>query len=474
MNWLSFEDLLKIEDDPAFLEFRCSKTGYLLWPLVRTQFFRQLKSDLYYKHASLLAPVSSVPYRKVMSVFPRVLLQNIRQPQTQAEILVFGTGAGQFQRNGLWFNRITDYLVEASSISTTTVEGLVDWHLPKPRWNQKVSYWAPWHIAMLLTGRICSREEHSRQAREVLEYARHRALDLFGLSVSDQKIQMLTGVISRKIARLPIMRFAYRRMLEKVKPRLLLLEEGCYSDHGVLNHVAREMGVRIAEPQHGMISRGHDAYNYSPLLCKSEQYRSYLPNDFLSYGQWWNSQINVPVEKWVVGHPHYSEQAPSKETRAVEKKNILLLGDGIEFPMYLALAEELDSLLKGRYQVVLRPHPLERMQAYSRYPDGVVGNVIIDRNRDIYESLNSAYVVAGEVSTGLFEAIGIVPKVLLWETPKAKFCYPTHPFFGFSNALEFADAILSPDGGQIDVTQEDIWASGWRDNYQYYLKQALT
>ncbi|KPA96678.1 hypothetical protein [Pseudomonas asplenii] len=466
------KELLQIENDPAFLEFRCAKTAYLLWPLIRIQFFRQLISDLFYKHASLLAPVSVVPYKSILSVLTKSVFHNTCRQHGQSEILVFATGAGQFKRQGVWFNRITDYLVEASFRDVATVEGIVDWKFPEPRWNKKVNYWLPRNMLILLSGRMCSRMEHARQAREVLEYARARAFSLCGLSMSDQCVEMLVGVMSRKIARLSIMQSAYRRVLGRVKPRLLILEEGCYSDHGVLNSVAREMGVRVAEPQHGMISAGHDAYNYSSLLCNSEQYREYLPHDFLGYGRWWNDQINVPVEKWVIGNPHYSEQVRSLK-RGAGNKNILILSDGIEFSLYLTLAEELSSLLLGRYTVVLRPHPLERLQVHERFPGGLAGNVVIDRHQDIYESFAGSYAVAGEVSTGLFEAMGIVEKVFLWDTEKARFAYPVHPFFAFSNAQEFASAILSPEEGRLSVTQEDIWATDWKGNFQSYLEHVL-
>ncbi|MGY2285366.1 hypothetical protein [Pseudomonas gingeri] len=468
----TLEALLHIENDPTLFEFRCRKTAYLLWPLIRTQFFRQLMSDLFYKHSSLLVPASTTPYKNVMSVLQKSIFHNIRQQHSQSEILVFATGAGQFKRKGLWFNRITDYLVEASFRDVATIEGVVDWNIPEPRWNKNVSYWFPWHMLILLSGRVRSNAEHVRQAREILEYARARALSLHGLSISDQHIEMLVGVMSRKIARLSIMQTAYRRIFDRVKPRLLILEEGCYSDHGLLNSVARERGVRVAEPQHGMISAGHDAYNYSSLLCGSEKYREYLPHDFLGYGRWWNDQINVPVEKWIVGNPHYSERIFSLRKSAGDKA-ILILSDGIEFSLYLMLAEKLSSLLLGKYKVVLRPHPLERIQVHERFPDGLAGNVGIDRNRDIYDSFSSSSVVVGEVSTGLFEAIGIVEKVFLWDTAKARFSYPVHPFFEFSNAEELADAILSAEKGRLNIVQEEIWASDWKGNFQRYLEHVL-
>jgi hypothetical protein len=469
----SLHDLLEIENDPAFLEFRCARTGYLLWPLARQQFLRQLISDLYYKHASLLAPVGVVPARQMLTALPQVLLHNWRRGKLHGDVLVLGTGAGNFLRDGRWFNRITDYLALASPPDTVSIEGVVDGHVPEPRWNQRLGYWLPWQVAITLSGRLSLRNRHVASAQVVLGHARHRADAMLGLRISERSMQMLTGLVARKIARLPLMREAYRRMLEAVRPRLVLLEEGCYGDRGVFNHVAREMGVRVAEPQHGMVSGGHDAYCYAPLLRESESYRRYLPHDFLGYGRWWNEQINVPVSKWVIGHPHYSEHRRDLSEVAREQKDVLILSDGAEFALYLALADELGRLLGQRYRVVLRPHPLERERVYKDYPDGCAGAVVIDRHRDIYQSFASAYAVAGEVSTGLFEAIGLASKVLLWETPKARFSYPRHPFATFVDAKTFAEAILASAAGQSDAAPQDIWASDWRGNYRRYLEHAL-
>lgn len=470
----SLRDLLEIENDASFLEFSCPKTGYLLWPLIRQQFLRQLISNLYYKSAPLLTPVGPVPAGQAAMALPAAIMHNWRSgPMRRSDILVLGTGAGAFLREGRWFNRITDYFVQASPENTVSIEGVVDWHIPEPRWSDRVTYWLPWQVAIALKGRLSLQSEHTKSAYAVLNYARQRAQTLLGLRISDPQMQMLTDLVSRKIARLPLSLDIYRRMLEKIRPRLVINEEACYGDHGVFNHIAREMGVRVAEPQHGMVSGGHDAYCYASQLRENDSYQSYLPHDFLGYGRWWNEQINAPVNKWVIGHPHYSEQRIGLSQLAASEKNILILSDGIEFSKYLTLAIEVSSLLGGRYHVILRPHPLERARVYKRYPDGRAGLVTIDQHRDIYQSLANSYTVAGEVSTGLFEAIGIVRKILLWETPKARFSYPNHPFSSFVDAKTFAEAILSPDTTLKNVRQEDIWASNWRANYSDYLNHVL-
>lgn len=470
----SLEALLQIENDPVFLQFRCPATGHMLWPLVRNQFLRQLISDLYYQQAPLLAPVAPVPKRQAAASLARALRHNLRNRSMTGDILVMGTGAGHFQREGRWFNRITDYLVQASPADTVTVEGIVDWHVPEPRWNARVAYWLPWQGAITVAGRVLQRKAHSGMARDMLEYARLRASECLGLEIAESRMEMLVGMMARKLARLPLMDYAYRRLLERVRPRLLLLEEGCYGDRSPLNQIAREMGIRVAEPQHGMVSGGHDAYCYAPLLCASADYQQCLPHDFLGYGTWWNEQINAPLEKWVIGNPHYTEQRSDFRPTSGTQTDLLLLGDGIEFQLYLDLAQELAGMVGGSNRVVLRPHPLERAAVYRRFPDGRAGNVVIDTNRDIYTSFMAAYAVAGEVSTGLFEAMGIVPRVLLWETPKARFSYPRHPFASFMDARGFIEALQAQGDGRPSVESTDIWATGWVDNYKHYVTHVLS
>lgn len=473
MTLPSLEDLLQIENDSAFLQFHCPTTGLLLWPLARNLFLRQLISDLYYQQAPLLKPAPPLIRWRAITSLSRALRHNWLNDGLKGEVLVIGTGAGHFLREGRWFNRITDYLVEVSPTNTVTIEGVVDWHVPEPRWNGRVNYWLPWQGTISIAGRLLLRTTHLQVARDMLEHGRQRALKQLGLSISESQMDMLISVVARKLARLPYMYIAYRRVFERIQPRLILLEEACYGDRSPINQIAREMGIRVAEPQHGMVSGGHDAYCYAPLLRNSIDYQRSLPHDFLGYGAWWNDQINAPVEKWVIGHPHYSEQRRNITPVLSTQTDILLLGDGIEFQLYLDLAQELANLIGNRYRVVLRPHPLERAEVYRRFPDRRAGNVTIDSNRDIYSSFVTAYAVAGEVSTGLFEAMGIVSRVLLWETPKARFSYPRHPFSSFTNAKGFVEALLKPASLQSSVMETDIWAAEWAGNYQRYLMQAL-
>lgn len=472
-NRPSLEMILEIENDKTFLDFRCTKTGYLLWPLVRNQFFRILISDLYYNEAPLITEPIKGRYIKALKILPRVLFQNFSRRNLRGDILIMGTGAGHFESDGLWFNRITDYFSLASPSNTVTYEGILDWHIPEPRHNERSSYWLPWSMLIALAGKLLSRKKHVLVVDAMLDHARKRTKSILGLDISDDKIQLLLCMTVPKVARLSFMRWAYRRLLRRTSAKLVLVEQSCYGDYGIFNHVAREMGVRVAEPQHGMVSAGHDAYCFAPALLESDKYRLYLPHDFLGYGAWWNDQINAPVKKWVIGNPHYTEQRKRALPNNVSGKDILLLSDGIEFHLYLKLANELATYFNDEYRVVLRPHPLEKRRIYAEYSNGIADRVVIDKNQDIYQSFSTAHAVVGEVSTALFEAIGLVKKVFLWKTSKAVFSYPSHPFTSFQDVNDFILKFNDSQAGVVVIVQENIWAMNWNKNYKNYLNFAL-
>jgi len=465
-------ELLTIENDPAILEHRCPDTGLLTWPLLRNQFLRALASAMYYPGTQVIAPPAPGRYRRALAALPKTLWANgQRWSAMRGDILVMASGAGHFQRDGGSFNRITDYFALESIDDTVTVEGLMDWRVPPNPCNHRTYYFLPWQGRIDVLGKLRQRPRHAKAARELLEYARARAADT-GLQMAEGQATYLASMVATKIARLPAMLKTYRRLLGKVRPRLVLLEQGCYSDLGVFNLVARDLGIRVAEPQHGLISAGHDAYSYAPVLRESAEYRRYLPHDFLGYGDWWNRQINVPLTKWVVGHPHYIERLGSVARVSGDKRDILFLSDGFEFEKYVTLAAELKSRIGDRYRVLVRPHPLERARVRSRYGSEVSG-LLIDRQDDIYPSLAAASAVVGELSTGLFEAIGLADRTFIWATPKAMFSCPAHPFASFSECAELAELVLRPAHRLPSVEVESVWASGWQHNYRHYLEHAL-
>lgn len=469
----TLKDLLQIEDS-NILNFRCSKTGVLLWPLLRNQFFRILISRLYYNQQPLVAFAPAKKHFGLLRVIPQLFWYNLKFKQSNVDVLLFTTGAGHFLKKGIWFNRIADYFASAYQ-NSVNIERVVGQFIPEPRHQKKTYYWLFWQLITSGYGRIRVSKHHREMALQIINYASRCAEKTLGMPLTQDEISILVNITAPKIARLKLLIAVYRFFLKKFSPKLLLVEEGCYGDSGVLNWVAHEMGIRVAEMQHGMVSAGHDAYCFAEDICNSEEYRRYLPDDFLGYGDWWNAQINAPVKKWAIGNPHYAFQ---KEIfSGIVKPNrhdVLLLSDGIEFDQYLKLAKNLSVLPElQKHRIVLRPHPLEREAIMQRYPEGAVDGIMLDFGRDVYQSFASANTVLGEVSTALFEAVGLVDKVFIWKTPKAEFSYPEHPFLTFSNTHEFLDGFFQNQAILPDAVVKTIWTDHWQQNYRHYLEEVL-
>lgn len=466
---VGLHDILRAEDDAAILDFKCPESGYLLWPLARIQFLRFILSDLLY--GTTLINMSGRTHRQAaLTTLTRALVHNaVHSRRLTAPIMLMGTGLGHYRRDGLWFNRLADYFVAACPASVT-LEDFFEWRWPFPRHNQRVLFHAPIQVAGQLVGRLRMTRRHVELATELVGLVRARAKLYLDWDLGEARADYLIGALARHAAAIPLKRRAYQNLLSRTGVRLLLKEEGCYGPSSIVLAVAREMGIKSAEYQHGSVSSGNDAYNLSPILRNSPEYRKTLPDFFLGYGKWWNDQINVPVGKIVIGNPHRSEQVQGLAVPSDAQTDILLLGDGVDTERYLDFARELATSLGNRFRVVFRPHPLEREWVATNLPDWRAGSVWLDVNPDIYQSFLSAYAVVSEVSTGLFEAIGCAGRVFIWDTPKSRFCYPSHPFEAVASIEQLVARIEQPYMESSAVDPEDIWASGWRANYLRFLE----
>ncbi|MDP3283726.1 MAG: hypothetical protein Q8M56_04810, partial [Desulfobacterales bacterium] len=346
-------------------------------------------------------------------------------------IVLMATGARLIERNGSYFNCLSDYFVAAAPNQTFVIEDLFGWKWPFPRHHTNVLLHTPLRVEGALSGRLRT-GGYRESARALVNLVSQRAENMLGWNINEVRRQWLQNICTSGAASLLPRYRTYRSFFKKTNAHLLIKEEACYgsADNASAILAARHLGMVTAEYQHGAVSAGHDAYNYAPAILNDHRYRQIFPDYFLTFGSWWGEQINAPVQKVVIGNPHRSETLGASACVSEKEQHILVLGDGRETIRYLEFCERLTATLGSIAEVVFRPHPEERASVWAKYPDGFAGNVRVDAHQDIYSSFREAGSVVSEVSTGLFEAIGLVPKVFIWDTPKARFGFPVHPFQG--------------------------------------------
>jgi hypothetical protein len=172
-----------------------------------------------------------------------------------------------------------------------------------------------------------------------------------------------------------------------------------------------------------------------------------------------------------VGNPHRDYRLAQAGYQRRPKDTILILSDGTEFDIYLRLAKQLAPEAKRKgLKIVIRPHPLERPLVRSKHGERS-GDVLIDADDDLYASLATAHAVVSELSTGLFEAAGLADKLFVWDTPKARFGFPTFPFQAFRSSADLVQLLEDDRSGRLPASQVDaIWTPGWQKNYGDFLR----
>lgn len=466
----SLRDVLVIEDTADILDFKCEKTSISLWILIRNYFLREVISDILYKNSIVGTSHIGSSSSKALGSMARYTFHNLTKPVKAPEgVCIMPSGMGLRKQDGVWFNKLSDHFALAAPEVTCVIEDRFDWNWPFPRRFSNVMFHAPYQAAGVIWGRLKTSNNAYVQAERIVELAEGRANEYFGWRLKPARRSHLVRMFAGKIAALPFMFSMYQRLLASTQAKLLLKEEACYGTSAVVVAAARSLGMITAEYQHGLISSGHDAYNFAPTVRESSALKNCLPEYFLGYGDWWFDNMNAPVNKIAVGNPHRTSLIETMQPRS-EKSWLLVIGDGIDTEMFLEFAASLVAPARQLgLQVVFRPHPMERhLFEAGANPRG---GIQIDSHGEIYHSLACARAVIGEASTALFEASGVADAVFVWRTPKSRFNLPSHPFVAVSTAEQMmrelenqAHAVSGPQSGLI-------WAHEWRRNYLAFLKK---
>lgn len=467
-------DLLPIEDTPELLALHCPRTAIPAWPNIRVAFFRQIMADLLFGTGSIDPPAERRSWRAA-GVLGRAAAHNMAAMfggRLRSDVLINTEAIGDELREGRWYNRYVDPFGDLPLGQAVVMTDMFEWQWNWPRHNEHIVYHAPIQAGAVLAAKLPWASAAAMSLAEaVVALACDRAKALLDWEMGEQRQAAFTRWAARKIASLPFRYRAYRRLLQQVRPRLLLGSSGCYGIHAPLIAAARDLGILTAEYQHGAISAGHDAYNFAPAVFASEAYRRTLPQYLLTYGSWWSAQVSAPVDRVAIGYPARTAKLDRMPELPKDRRVVLILGDGIEFELYLDLSRELAQAVDGiGLQVVLRPHPMERSSVLERYGERI-GGVHLDMAPDIYTSFAHAHTVISELSTGLFEAVGLVDRIILLSTAKARFAFPSHPFAVAKSAQDVIGLMRGENSAAPKIDATELWAPDWSENYRRFLLQ---
>jgi len=237
------------------------------------------------------------------------------------------------------------------------------------------------------------------------------------------------------------------------------------ADMGVVTKRLKDNGITTVELQHGYVSPEHFAYNY-PVRSTRNIAKEYLPDYYLTFGEYWNEQIQTPSTAVAVGNPSFNIVRGTYENTFTEIPNsILIVSQGTVTPKMVEIAKYLSQAF-SRYTIFFKLHPGE-VPFTHRYEDlKKHHNIQIKTYDNIYELIASSEIIVGYDSTTLFEALAFSGKRIFILNNNL---VPDSLGYKFSSCEELRDAILDGESGYPSAQPSYFWEPNWKTNMSSFL-----
>jgi hypothetical protein len=274
-----------------------------------------------------------------------------------------------------------------------------------------------------------------------------------------------------KIYNLFICSMGLNNTLEKIyklidNKSLAYIHGGSYlSLEGIITKKLKQKGIITIECQHGYIGSTHSAYNF-PNNSIINKAKDYLPDYLLTYGDYWNENINSPSKKVAVGNPLLNDMV-NDINNSICNNTILIISQGIITDYMVNIAKFL-SINLPQYTIIFKLHPGE-VPFISRYIElNNYSNIHIKTYENIYNLISISDIVIGYTSTSLYEAIAFNKKIFILDNE----VIPDDIGTKFSNHEELINLIYNGKF-QKKTNVHYYWKKNWHHNFINFQKEVL-
>ncbi|MDI3473611.1 MAG: hypothetical protein PWQ27_413 [Kosmotoga sp.] len=451
---------------------------YEIWPIIRYAVLNKAVSE----YLNLQRPHAEFERKSLSQKLSYLSLSLLKKPWvvSQEDILFFVSArSNTVKKEGKYFNVLTDYYALIFRDQTTVLEESFRLGYKYPRYFPTTYYIDFMFLQGILKSKIFKKsidKDSFENINGFLEYLKV----FFPMKLEDTFLNSLKELLMKYALRIPYWEHSYKELFEKFSPKIVFINTASYGGrNALLTCWAHDLGIKVGEFQHGVISRIHLAYNYGNGIINSAWYKKYLPDFLLLWGKYWREQIKTPSEKHIVGNAHIIEKRKQLEADDKKldrnKKVVLMISQGTLTSTIVELTRKLSKLLGDNYTIMYKLHPgevpfKERYKVLHELP-----NVLVVSEGDIYDYIFNSNYVVGVYSTTLYEAIAFRKPVFILKHPLSEAYIDPKIGKFFSDAEELVNLILETgDEGNKDILKtEYFWANEWKHNYREFVKSIL-
>jgi hypothetical protein len=468
-NILTVNELLTIEDDPDLLRYRFSFDDILMWPYIRHRFLLS---------AQIPSLKFAIPPQKLRLlpriVFPYIYHSIAHNPYSGAktqDIIFFSSGVVNIRNSvsSCYENRLYDHFAGEYPEQTMLIEDSDQFQYHRPRNYRSVKYH---DLIDIISWFVCNSTPTPSRDQQTIHAFVAYLQKAFTYPLPPGTWDMLRAKLHTAAKRLAFLHQAYAFLFKRLCPKVLFIEGGCY---GMRSHIikwAKELGIATAEVQHGLISKNHIDYNYSPAIIKNG-YRSYLPDYFLVNGKYWANTVSLPADMVIIGNPYITEtvRAMQSPENKHPHSSVLFISGGYQPNVVCNLVLGFYQHSGPTFTCRLRPHPMERSVADTRYRSLLDRGIALE-NGNLYHAMSQAdYIVALEASTVLFEALAIGKKVFVLNRPEVSYYLDEPVFATFNDAEDLVEKLAS--GNSMSVDPDYFFHPDWKNAYRGFIDRVV-
>lgn len=454
---------LEIESKKEIYSFRFYYNNSLLWPYIRNKFYD------YFLYGNDYNLSTNFNYNK--KDYIKNLLKLSPYKIKDKDIFIFGTSADDtFKKEGKFFNRVHDYFNLIYPNSTVILESSYNREFKLPRYFDHVYSNDIIKIKVILSSKLKRINKNDYiMAKEFINYLKKE----IGVELDKRFYDDLYNTIINISSRIEYEYKLYEKFFLKTKPKIIFLNCGYYGGENHILRVAKSLNIKTAEFQHGLVSNNHIAYNYNDYLLEFQDYKEYIPEYYLSYGEYWNKQINIPGKVFTIGNPHFYEQIKKYKNIPSQKNTILIPSQGTVTKSMVKIAEFLANEYKN-YNIIFKLHPGELNSYDSIKSLEKYSNIFIKKDGDIFDYIAKSEIVVACYSTTIFEAVGMNKKVYILDNDYSRDNIPDKMGVWFKNCQELRNIINEDkDDSQKNNDINYYFNDNWEKNYKYFIEEEV-
>jgi len=466
--------LNEFENNKELLKYKYCFDDILLWPIIRYSVLYYVISHGY----NLEQAHSSVEKLKLKDILLRYYYQFKLNPfiifkKYPIAILSWTSYSTSIKTNNKYFNKRDDYFASIFSQQTVSLEYSVKGKFRYPRSPHNLfSLDLLDTIAKIYSKFIKTRKEDLSNIEGLLSYI-NKNIDF---EISDNHLAFCKARLLTLSKKIRVLKCLYTMILLRINPRVVILQNASYGNRSYIIKWIKELGIKVAELQHGIVTEMHMAYNYGKI-GGSNIYLNYLPDYYLTFGEYWNARINIPIQKIPIGSPHASKTI--KESNPIEELNknynyILFISQPTVTSKLVEIAEKLSYLIKGKnYKIIFRLHPgeLSFIDRFNKIKS--IDNIILNNSGDIYNYIHMCKFVVACYSTVVFETILFKKPIFILQHDMSDLYIPRDFGIRFSTANEIFNKLDECNSPNFYDNSEAYWKSNWEKNYKDFISQLL-